>query len=131
MTETAERLVTGYDVMVGNPTDSALLIAGLIEHVEHTGRMPDSVATDRGFWSSANEDYLRDKVKRASLPYRGKRSAKRTAHERQPWFRRLQRWRAGQEGTISVLKRRYGIDRTLCCRLSAVGGRSHLGIQPE
>ena len=114
VTETKERLVSGYDVMVGNPPDSELLIPGVTEHAERTGRMPDGVATDRGFWSPGNERYLLDKgVKRVSLPRRGKRSASRTAHERQPWFRRLQRWRAGQEGTISVLKRRYGLDRTL------------------
>jgi IS5 family transposase len=113
-TETAERLVTGYDVMVGNPPDSELLIPGVTEHAERTGRMPDGVATDRGFWSPGNERHLRGRgVKRVSLPQIGKRSASRTAHERQPWFRRLQRWRAGQEGTISVLKRRYGMDRTL------------------
>jgi IS5 family transposase len=114
LTETKERLVTGYDVMVGNPPDSELLIPAVMEHAERTGRMPDGVATDRGFWSPGNERCLLDKgVKRVSLPHIGKRSASRTAHERQPWFRRLQRWRAGQEGTISVLKRRYGMDRTL------------------
>lgn len=40
--------------------------------------------------------------------------------------RRLQRWRAGQEGTISVLKRRYAMDRTLFRELAGcqrwVGG---------
>lgn len=52
-------------------------------------------------------------VKKASLPRKGKLSGKRRAYERQSWFERLQRWRAGQEATISVLKRRYGLDR-LC-----------------
>lgn len=47
------------------------------------------------------------------MPCRGKQSVKRLGHERQSWFRRLQRWRAGEEATISVLKRRYGLDRTL------------------
>ncbi len=42
---------------------------------------------------------------KVGLPYKGKRSRSRTEYERQSWFRRLQRWRAGQEGTISELKR--------------------------
>ena len=30
--------------------------------------------------------------------------------EKSRWFKNLQRWRAGGEGTISVLKRKYGLD---------------------
>lgn len=119
VTETAERLVTEYRVMIGNPPDTELLMPGVTEHAHHTGQMPQGVATDRGFWSLTNERGLGDiGVKRVSLPFMGKRSASRTVHERQPWFRRLQRWRAGLEGTISVLKRRYGLGRTLYRGLS-------------
>ncbi|MEW6048859.1 MAG: transposase [Bacillota bacterium] len=76
-------------------------------------RGPTRVATDRGFWSPENERALAELgVKQVSMPCRGKQSVKRRRHERQSWFRRLQRWRAGEEATISVLKRRYGLDRT-------------------
>lgn len=116
LTETAERLVTAYSVEKGNPPDEGLLVPGVRAHINHTGRPPDSLATDRGFWHPDNEDALKALgVRRVSLPYKGKRSCQRTEHERQPWFRRLQRWRSGQEGTISVLKRGYGLDRTLYC----------------
>ncbi len=37
----------------------------------------------------------------------------RQAYERQPWFQRLMRFRAGAEGRISVLKRVFGLDRSL------------------
>jgi len=40
------------------------------------------------------------------MPQRGRKSKQRQEHERQSWFR------AGQEGTISLLKRRYGMRRT-------------------
>lgn len=110
LTESAERLVTEYGVMRGNPPDQELLIPGIAGHIHRTGRVPESVATDRGFWSSGNESALKDLgVRKVSLHYRGKHSRSRTEHERQPWFRRLQRWRAGQEGTISEPKRRYGL----------------------
>lgn len=84
------------------------------EHCQRVGRTPTRVATDRGFWSPGNERALVELgVQKVSMPRRGKESDKRHEYERQSWFRRLQRWRAGQEATISVLKRRYGLDRTL------------------
>ncbi|ACA59226.1 ISNCY-like element ISCde2 family transposase [Candidatus Desulforudis audaxviator] len=114
LTESTERLVTEYDVMMGNPPDHQLLIPGIAEHIHRTGRVPEGTATDRGFWNAGNESALQALgIRKISLPYKGKRSHSRTGHERQSWFRRLQRWRAGQEGTISVLKRRYGLKRTL------------------
>lgn len=114
LTESAERLITEYSVMKGNPADKELLIPGVTEHIRRTGRIPKRVVTDRGFWDPGNERALAEMgIRKISLPYKGKRSRSRTEHERQSWFRRLQRWRAGQEGTISVLKRRYGLNRTL------------------
>lgn len=114
LTESAERLITEYGVMIGNPPDKELLVPGVKEHIQRIGRVPEGTATDRGFWAPANERALKKMgVKKVSLPFKGKRSRRRTEHERQSWFRRLQRWRAGQEGTISELKRRYGLGRTL------------------
>jgi IS5 family transposase len=40
------------------------------------------------------------------LPKPGKKSEQRREHERQGWFRRGMRYRAGVEGRISVMKRR-------------------------
>ncbi|MFZ5435283.1 MAG: transposase [Bacillota bacterium] len=54
-------------------------------------------------------------------PYKGKRSQSRTEYQRQSWFRRLQHWQAGQEGTISELKGRYGLNRTLYRGLAGCG----------
>lgn len=42
----------------------------------------------------------------------GRPSASRRAHERQHWFRRLQRFRAGGEATISLYKRKFGGSRS-------------------
>jgi IS5 family transposase len=67
LTESAERLVTGYDV------------TGIEEHVNRTGQVPEGIATDRGFWSPGNESALKDLgVRKVSLPYKGKRSQSRT-----------------------------------------------------
>ena len=113
LTESEEQLITGYAVYVGNPSDKDLLVPNVQEHIRRTGRVPKRTATDRGFWARDNERVLQSMgIQQVSLPYRGKRTAKRYERERQSWFQRLQRWRAGQEGTLSVLKRRYGLNRT-------------------
>ena len=108
LTETEDRVITHYEVHVGNPGDSGLLASALAGHTQTVPRTPRVVATDRGFGTKANEELLRTAgVKRISLPYKGRRGAARAAHERQRWFRRQQRWRSGQEATISLGSRKY------------------------
>ena len=50
-------------------------------------------------------------VKQVALPQPGAKTAARRRHEQQRWFRRAQRFRAGIEGRISLLRRRFGLDR--------------------
>jgi transposase, IS5 family len=108
LTETEDRVITHYEVHQGNPEDGGLLPAALAGHTQTVPRTPDVVATDRGFGTKANEELLRTAgVKRISLPYKGRHGAARAAHERQRWFRRQQRWRSGQEATISLGSRKY------------------------
>ncbi len=111
--ETEERLITGYEVLEGNPADDTLLVGAVKQHIETFEQPPKEVATDRGFAAAANERALQELgVRRVSSPRRGKVSEARRAHQRQFWFRRLQKWRAGGEATISVLKRKYGLGRS-------------------
>jgi IS5 family transposase len=108
LTETEDRVITHYAVHVGNPEDGGLLASALAGHTQTVPRTPDVVATDRGFGTKDNEALLREAgVKRISLPYKGRPGASRVAHERQRWFRRQQRWRSGQEATISLGSRKY------------------------
>lgn len=69
MSVTAELLITGYAVMMGNLTDKELLTPGVAEHVRRTGQVPKGVATDRGFWVATNERPLKTTgVQKVSLP---------------------------------------------------------------
>jgi IS5 family transposase len=43
-------------------------------------------------------------LRRVVIPYAGKAPPERVAYEKQAWFRRGYRWRAGEEG------RRFGLD---------------------
>jgi transposase, IS5 family len=70
LTETEDRVITHYEVHGGNPEDGGLLGAGVAGHTQTVPRIPDVVATDRGFGTKANEELLRKTgVKRISLPY--------------------------------------------------------------
>lgn len=111
--ETEERIVSGYGVCEGNPSDCSLLKEALESHKSVFSRVPRAVATDRRFSTADNEDFLiKQGVRRVSLPRKGKKTEKRRVYEKESWFRRLQRWRAGGEDTIGLLKSKYGLERS-------------------
>jgi transposase, IS5 family len=65
-----------------------------------------------GVYSWANEEAAREMgVQRVALPKKGAKTEERHRHERQGWFRRARRFRAGIEGRISVMKRRGYLGR--------------------
>ena len=112
--ETDRGIITAYDVLEGNPSDTDLLKRAVRGHRRlFRGRLK-AVAADRGFYSRANEAWLKETgVKQVSIPVRGRASFDRRKEQKQPWFRRLQRFRAGSEGRISLLKRKFGFGRSL------------------
>jgi IS5 family transposase len=65
-------------------------------------------------FSPENEALARKlKIKHIVLPKTGRVSKERQEQERQGWFRRGFRFRAGIEGRIRVLKRDFGLARCL------------------
>jgi IS5 family transposase len=113
-------LVTRYTVCAGNADDALSLPAGLAHHQRCFGRAPDLLAADRHFYSRENCRLASAAgVRRVVLPKRGQPGRGDPARERERWFRRGHRFRAGIEGRISVLKRRFGLRR---CRYHGVAG---------
>jgi len=83
-------------------------------HCQHYGAAPDSLSADRRFFSEDNETFATTRgIKNVCIAKPGYRSAARQEFERQPWFRKLKRFRAGIEGVISTLLRRFGLTRCL------------------
>ena len=114
VTQVENQVVSDYRIHIGNPGDSTLLVGVIQRHKDVFGRVPDEAAADRGYYSTANEMKLGQLgVKYVSIPATGKVSRARSAHQAQPWFKRGQRFRAGSEGGISNLKRRYGLRRSM------------------
>lgn len=111
--ETDHGIISTYEVLAENPSDATLLRTGVKGHRHLFHKRLKAVAGDRGLYSRFNEDWLRDTgVKQISIPARGKISKERRQYQRQSWFKRLQRFRAGCEAKISLLKRKFGLGRS-------------------
>jgi len=111
--ETDHGIITTYQVLDENPSDTALLKPVVKGHRRLFRKKLRAVAGDRGFYSQPNEDWLKDNgVRRVSIPKRGKVREDRRRYQKQSWFKRLQRFRAGIEARISLLKRKFGLKRS-------------------
>jgi IS5 family transposase len=106
-------LISEYRLLEqGGGLDHPELPASLEAHQQRFGRPPNLLAGDRGVFSEENEKLARELgIKQVVLPKAGRVSKARQAYERQRWFRRGFRFRAGIEGRIRVLKRDFGLDR--------------------
>lgn len=112
--ETDHGIISTYEVLAENPADVTLLKEGVKGHRHMFRKRLKAVAGDRGLYSQPNEEWLRDTgVIHVGIPVRGKISAERRHYQRQSWFKRLQRFRAGVEARISLLKRKFGLRRSL------------------
>jgi IS5 family transposase len=108
------KIITDFTVLSSNSGDRDLLIPSVEKHKEIFNRPPRLVAADRGFYSEELEEKLKSLgVIKIGIPKIGKKDAIRSRYEKSPWFRRSQKFRAGSEGSISVLKRAFGMDRCL------------------
>jgi IS5 family transposase len=115
LAESAQGLITQYEVLKGNPSDEVHVAPSLRRHRQAFGRVPELYGTDRGFFSEQNLASCKHAgVKVVCIPQRGgKKTAEREAYEKTADFKEGQRFRAGIEGRISVLFRGRGMKRCL------------------
>jgi IS5 family transposase len=115
LAESAQGLITHYEVLTGNPSDEQHVEASLERHKEAFGRAPELYGADRGFFSEKNVTRCEQAgVTVVCIPQRGgKRTPEREAFEKTAAFKDGQRFRAGIEGRISVLFRGRGMKRCL------------------
>jgi IS5 family transposase len=113
-------LVTRYVVLVGNPPDAPELPNSLRHHQAVFDHAPGVLTADRAFSTMDNEQLAHDlHIRSVALPRQGPLTAKQQHAQHRAAFRRNYRWRAGIEGRISVLKRRFGLAR---CRYHGEAG---------
>jgi transposase, IS5 family len=115
LAETAQGLITQYLVLDGNPSDEDHIQDCLQRHHDTFGYFPDTLATDRGFDSAANQKLCQEAgIALVCIPQRGgKKTPARETFEKSPAFKKGQCFRAGIEGRISVLFRGRGMKRCL------------------
>jgi IS5 family transposase len=113
-------LVTRFAVLAGNPPDASQLPLSLAHHQARFEQVPDVLTADRAFFTLDNERLAHDlRISSIALPRQGPLTHEHQRARRSAAFRRAYRWRAGIEGRISVLKRRFGLDR---CRYHGEAG---------
>ncbi len=115
LAESAQGLITDYQVLEGNPADSVHVGPSLERHQKTFQQAPELYAGDRGFDSVENQKKCQEAgVGHIGIPQRGgTKTAERKAFERSPQFQKSQRFRVGIEGRISVLIRGRGLRRCL------------------
>lgn len=115
LAESAQGLITDYQVLTGNPADTMHVQPSLERHQQTFQGPPEIYAGDRGFYSAENLDAGRQSgVGQVCIPQRGgQKTAEREAFEHSRAFKKGQRFRAGIEGRISVLFRGRGMKRCL------------------
>jgi transposase, IS5 family len=113
LAESAQGLITDYQVLDGNPADTNQVKSSLDRHQQVFQHSPELYAGDRGFHSAENEEHCQQAgVSRVCIPQRGgQKTAEREALERSRAFKKGQRFRVGIEGRISVLFRGRGMKR--------------------
>jgi IS5 family transposase len=105
-------IVSGWRLLDRSGQDAPYLLPSLAAHRERFGRPPRLVTGDRGVFSPENERLAEAAgVARVVIPAVGKITPERSRLEKQRWFRRGFRFRAGIEGRIGVLQRCYGLGR--------------------
>ena len=109
----ARGLILPASTKLGNPSENTLL-PGTVAELERLGIRPREIALDGGFQAGPTNSALADLApKTVFIAGRQQPGSKRTQ-------RRLRRYRTGEEGRISHLKRRYGLERS---RLKGDEGR--------
>ena len=109
----ARGLILPASTELGNPAEETLL-PGTVAELKRLGITPREVAVDGGFKAGPTNTALADlHPKNVYVAGRQEPGSKRTQ-------RRLRRYRTGEEGRISHLKRGYGLDRS---RLKGDEGR--------
>jgi len=111
LTSGRSSLITDCTILEGNPADSTLAEQMIDRHIDILGKAPRQAAFDGGFTSKANLAAIKSKGV-ADVAFSKARMFKVTDMVRSSWvYKKLRNFRAGIEGTISFLKRVFGLDR--------------------
>ena len=112
--QTKEKFISHYRAMRKRKEDKDLLPGTLAAHSELFVHGPKVLAADKGFYESVKQLVALEKeIETVSICKKGRRTLEQAAREHAENFQDGQRFRAGVEGSISVLKRAFKLNRCL------------------
>jgi IS5 family transposase len=112
--QTDEKFISFYAVEPVSRHDSEMVDPALEDHKASFGAYPIKFATDKNYYKSM--DHIakwEEKIDIFSMGKKGKRTPEEIVREHGTLFKLAQKFRAGCEGSISVLKRVFGLRRCL------------------
>lgn len=110
--QTGEKFIHHYAVMEKKIEDKELLKPAVKVHKKLFGAYPDVLSTDKGFYESMQQiEGLEEKIAVVSIAKKGRRNQAEYERETSDAFIDGQRFRAGSEGSISVLKRAFKLGK--------------------
>jgi IS5 family transposase len=113
LAQTSEKFIHHYQVLPQRREDVELLAPALEVHQKLFGHYPDVLAADKGFYESMEQIHsLQADIRTVAIAKKGRRTAPEEERETTEAFVLGQRFRAGVEGSISVLKRAFKLG---CC----------------
>jgi len=108
--QTEDKFIHHYEVMAKQQNDVELLSPTIEEHKRIFGAAPEMVAGDKGFYESMQQiEQLEKEIQTVSIGKKGRRTCEQYERETSEAFLEGQRFRAGSEGSISVLKRAFNL----------------------
>ena len=109
--QTKEKYISFYDVREESLHDTKMKEIALKTHKEQFGSHPNKFTADKNYWMGSKdvEKYEED-MEIYAIAKKGRRNQSEYDREHSEEFKSMQRFRAGIEGSISFLKRAFGLD---------------------
>ena len=112
LAETGEKFILHYETMPKQKADTELIKESLSAHAKVFRSSPVVLAGDKGFYESREQILnLTKEIETVSICKKGRRTTEEDQRESTEEFKDGQRFRAGIEGTISVLKRAFKLSK--------------------
>lgn len=114
LAQNEDKFITHYQVLPERKDDTELLQGALDAHKTLFEKAPSVLAADRGFYKDREQlKQLAEEIETVSIAKKGNRTAEEKERESTEEFKEGQRFRAGSEGSISVLKRAFKLKKCL------------------
>jgi IS5 family transposase len=114
LAQTGEKFIHHYRVFPKRQEDKEMVEPTIKAHKRLFGTGPEVLATDKGFYESMEQIFtLEETITTVSICKKGRRTQQEYERESSEEFKDGQRFRAGCEGSISVLKRAFNLGKCL------------------